>query len=211
MSVRSGGSEAAFEHRAVLLAAPAHCLARIALDADAGLTLEPLAEVYYPPVASVVLGFRRADVDHPLDGFGMLVPEVEKFRILGTLFSSSLFPNRAPDGHVTLTTYVGGVRAPDLALRPIEELFNLTLTDLATILGLRGNPTFQHAVLYRQAIPQYEVGYGRFKTLMETIETRAPGIFLAGHYRNGISLGDSIIAGHDVADRIAAFARAWTA
>ncbi len=208
VSVQSGGSDAAFEHRAVLLAAPAHCLARIAFDADAGLTLAPLAEVYYPPVASVVLGFRRADVDHPLDGFGMLVPEVEKFRILGTLFSSSLFPNRAPDGHVTLTTYVGGVRAPDLALRPIDELFNLTLTDLATILGVRGSPTFRHAVLYRQAIPQYEVGYGRFKALMETIETRAPGIFLAGHYRNGISLGDSIIAGHDVADRIAAFARA---
>ncbi|HOC00518.1 MAG TPA: protoporphyrinogen oxidase [Verrucomicrobiota bacterium] len=211
VSVQSGGSEDAFEHRAVLLAAPAHCLARIALNADAGLTLAPLAEVYYPPVASVVLGFRRADVAHPLDGFGMLVPEVEKFRILGTLFSSSLFPNRAPDGHVTLTTYVGGVRAPDLALRPIEELFNLTLTDLATILGVRGSPTFRHAVLYRQAIPQYEVGYGRFKTLMETIETRASGIFLAGHYRNGISLGDSIIAGHDVADRIAAFARAWPA
>lgn len=207
VSVQSGGSTAAFEHRAVLLAAPAHCLARIALDAGAGLTLAPLTEVYYPPVASVVLGFRRADVDHPLDGFGMLVPEVEKFRILGTLFSSSLFPNRAPDGHVTLTTYVGGVRAPDVALRPIEELFNLTLTDLATILGVRGSPTFRHAVLYRQAIPQYEVGYERFKTLMETIEARAPGIFLAGHYRNGISLGDSIIAGHDVADRIAAFAR----
>lgn len=207
VTARRDGADTAAEHRAVLLAAPAHRLAQIGLRAGADLTLGPLAEVYYPPVASVVLGFRREDIDHPLDGFGMLVPEVERFRILGTLFSSSLFPNRAPTGHVTLTSYIGGVRAPDLALRPIEELFDLTLADLRTILGARGNPTFRHAVLYRQAIPQYEVGYGRFKALMEKVELEAPGIFLAGHYRNGISLGDSIIAAHDVAVRMAAFVR----
>jgi len=219
---QTSAGEAAQLHRAVLLTAPAYRLAQIALRASpepapsssppdrgaetgsAALTLAALAEVHYPPVASVVLGFRREDVDHPLDGFGMLVPEVERFNILGTLFSSSLFPNRAPAGHVTLTTYVGGVRSPDLALKPTEGLFALTLADLGKILGVRGKPTFRHAVLYRRAIPQYEVGYGRFKTLLETIEAKAPGLFFAGHYRNGISLGDSIIAGHDVAQRIGA-------
>jgi len=212
ITVRTAGGETAREHRAVLLAAPTHRLAQIALRVGSAqatapdLTLAPLAEVHYPPVASVVLGFRREDVPHPLDGFGMLVPEVERFRILGTLFSSSLFPNRAPAGHVALTTYVGGVRSPDQALRPVEELFAVTVADLRAILGVRGEPTFRHAVLYRQAIPQYEVGYGRFKALMDNLEAKAPGLFLAGHYRNGISLGDSIIAGHDVAARIAALA-----
>ncbi len=190
------------DHRAVLLTAPTHRLARIAMRAGPGLTLSPLSEVNYPPVASVVLGFRREDVAHPLDGFGVLIPEVERFQILGTLFSSSLFPNRAPAGHVTLTSYVGGVRAPQLALRPTPELFDLTVADLRRLLGVRGEPTFRHAVLYRQAIPQYEVGYGRFKALMDSLERHAPGLFLAGHFRNGISLGDSIIAGHDVVDRI---------
>ncbi len=190
-------------HRAVLLAAPAYRLAEIELVADDAPSLRALGDIHYPPVASVVLGFRREDVLHPLDGFGMLVPAVERFSILGTLFSSSLFPNRAPAGHVLLTTYVGGVRAPELALRPEDELIELTLRDLRQILGVRGAPTFRHLRVYPRAIPQYEVGYGRFKDLMDEIEARAPGVFFAGHYRNGISLGDSIIAGHDAAERIA--------
>jgi len=202
VTVASDGAEAIVEHAAVLLTAPAHKLAEIALQAGAGLTLQPLREIHYPPVASVVLGFRRDQVAHPLDGFGMLIPEVERFQILGTLFSSSLFPHRAPAGHVTLTTYVGGVRAPDLALRPENELYAMTLQDLRTILGVTGQPTFQHSVLYPQAIPQYEVGYGRHKSLMADLEQRAPGLFFAGHYRDGISLGDSILSGHDTAERM---------
>jgi protoporphyrinogen/coproporphyrinogen III oxidase len=85
-------------------------------------SIATLARVYYPPVASVVLGFRRADVAHPLDGFGMLIPEKEGFNILGALFSSSLFPNRAPEGEVTITCYIGGARAPELPLKSREEL-----------------------------------------------------------------------------------------
>jgi protoporphyrinogen/coproporphyrinogen III oxidase len=156
-------------------------------------------------VASVVLGFRREDVPHPLNGFGMLIPAVEGFRILGTIFSSSLFPHRAPPGHVTLTSYVGGTRAPELAARSGDELAAITTEDLRVILGIRGQPTFRHHVYYPKAIPQYEVGYGRFKQLMTDFETRAPGLFLAGHYRDGISLGDSLASGSDVADRIRSF------
>jgi len=193
------------EHAAVLLAAPAYKLAELELAAGNGLSLAPLAQIYYPPVASIVLGFRREAVAHPLDGFGMLIPQLEGFSILGTLFSSSLFPHRAPAGHVTLTSYVGGVRAPELALRDGDELVAMTAKDLRTILGVTGEPTFRHHVLYRQAIPQYEVGYGRFKAVMDELETKAPGLFLAGHYREGISLGDSIISGHNVAERIARY------
>lgn len=191
------------EHPAVLFTAPAHKLPEVA-----GFKLDLLKEIYYPPVASVVLGFRRDQVVHPLDGFGMLIPEVEGFRILGTLFSSSLFRNRAPDGHVTLTTYIGGARVPELALRPTHELIEMTLQDLGVILGVTGRPTFEHVVVYPKAIPQYEVGYGRFKDLMTDIETRAPGMFFAGHYRDGISLGDSLVSGHDVAGRVADFWKA---
>lgn len=205
VGVRTAAGEGAAEHPAVLLAAPAYRLAEVTLAAPGAPGLEGLAPIHYPPVASVVLGFRRDDVPHPLDGFGMLVPEVEKFGILGTLFSSSLFPNRAPAGQVLLTTYVGGVRAPELALKPEDELVALTVRDLRAILGVRGEPTYRHVVVYPRAIPQYEVGYGRYKSLMDDLEAKAPGIFLAGHFRNGISLGDSIIAGHDVAERIVAW------
>jgi oxygen-dependent protoporphyrinogen oxidase len=99
---------------------------------------------------------------------------------------------------------VGGTRAPELAARGGDELAAMTTEDLRVILGIRGEPTFRHHVYYPKAIPQYEVGYGRFKQIMTDIEAKAPGLFLAGHYRDGISLGDSLASGSDVADRIAA-------
>ncbi len=167
------------------------------------LDLAAFSEIRYPPVASVVLGFRREDVEHPCEGFGMLIPRIEGFKILGTIFSSSLFPNRAPTGHLTLTSYVGGERYPELTSLPGETLYEIVCADLRVLLGVRGKPTFQNCVLYPQAIPQYNVGYGRFKELMNDIETKAPGFFLAGHYRDGISLSDSIISGINVVERVA--------
>jgi len=152
----------------------------------------------------VVLGFRREDVAHPCEGFGMLIPKIEGFKILGTIFSSSLFPNRAPAGHLTLTSYVGGERYPELALLPEEKLYQLVCEDLRVLLGVRGKPTFQNSVLYSKAIPQYNVGYGRYRDLMAEVEAKAPGLFLAGHYRDGVSLGDSIVSGTNVAERVAA-------
>jgi protoporphyrinogen/coproporphyrinogen III oxidase len=165
--------------------------------------LQAFSEIRYPPVASMVLGFRREDVAHPCEGFGMLIPKVEGFKILGTIFSSSLFPNRAPAGHLTLTSYIGGERYPELASLPAEKLYEIVCEDLRVLLGVRGRPTFQHSVFYPHAIPQYNVGYGRFKELMNEIEAKAPGFFLAGHYRDGISLSDSIVSGINVAERVA--------
>jgi protoporphyrinogen/coproporphyrinogen III oxidase len=167
--------------------------------------LAPFSEIRYPPVASVVLGFRREDVAHPCEGFGMLIPKIEGFKMLGTIFSSSLFPNRAPAGHLTLTSYIGGERYPDLALLPPDELVELTCADLRVLLGVRGRPVFQHCVLYRRAIPQYNVGYGRFRELMNDLENQAAGFFLAGHYRDGVSLGDTIVSGCNVVERVEKF------
>jgi len=167
-----------------------------------GIDSSPFSEIRYPPVASVVLGFRREDVAHSCQGFGMLIPRVEGFRIIGTIFSSSLFPNRAPGGHLTLTSYVGGERQPELALRPTDELVALACADLRVLLGVKGPPVFRHTVLYPKAIPQYNLGYGRYRELMSAIENQAAGLFLAGHYREGVSLGDSIVSGCNAAERV---------
>ncbi len=215
------------EHSAVIFCGTAPRLAELRVERSAGLRpgaldstkragsetgapldLTPFSEIRYPPVASVVLGFRREDVTHPCNGFGMLIPKIEGFKILGTIFSSSLFPNRAPAGHLTLTSYVGGERYPELAAKSPEELFALTGEDLRVLLGVRGKPTFQHCVVYPQAIPQYNVGYGRFKQLMAAVETQTPGLFLAGHFRDGVSLSDSIVSGCNVAERVESFVTA---
>jgi oxygen-dependent protoporphyrinogen oxidase len=168
-------------------------------------SFKAFSEIRYPPVASVVLGFRREDVAHPCEGFGMLIPKIEGFKILGTIFSSSLFPNRAPAGHLTLTSYIGGERYPELALLPAEKLVALVCEDLRVLLGVTGKPAFQHCVLYPKAIPQYNVGYGRYRELMNEIESQAGGLFFAGHYRDGVSLGDSIVSGVNIVEHVEKF------
>ncbi len=193
------------EHTAVVFAGTAYNLAELELDIGQRIDLRLFANIYYPPVASVVLGFKREDVAHPLDGYGVLVPRVEGLKILGTLFSSSLYPNRAPAGHVTLTTYLGGAREPELALKPEHELVDITRRDLAVVLGTKGKPTFERCMLYQKAIPQYELGYGLFRAKLDEIETAAPGLFFAGHYRDGISVGDSIMSGCAIVGRVQSY------
>ena len=192
------------EHSAVIFCGTAGRLAKLKIEAPESLPeLSAFSEIRCPPVASVVLGFRREDVAHSCQGFGMLIPRVEGFKILGTIFSSALFPNRAPAGFHTLTSYVGGERQPELASLPAEKLYELVTGDLRVLLGVKGQPVFKHSVFYPKAIPQYNVGYGRFKDLMNDLEAKAPGLFLAGHYRDGISLSDSIMSGCNAADRVA--------
>jgi len=105
-------------------------------------------------------------------------------------------------GHVTLTSYLSGARLPNLARLSADQLFELTYANLRALLGIKGQPTFKHLAFFPRAIPQYEVGFGRFRTLMKEIEAKASRFFLAGHYRDGVSLADSIISGSDAATRI---------
>src|ERR1017187_8871017 len=205
LDLRERGEVTRAEHSAVIYAGTAFRLAEMEVQASMPLHLRKFAEIRYPPVASVVLGFRREDVAHSCEGFGMLIPKVEGFKILGTIFSSSLFPNRAPAGHLTLTSYVGGERYPELASLPPETLVGLVCEDLRVLLGVKGQPVFQHCALYPKAIPQYNLGYGRFKDMMNEIEAKARGLFFAGHYRDGVSLGDSIVSGVNNAERAGDF------
>jgi oxygen-dependent protoporphyrinogen oxidase len=172
------------------------------------LDLSQFSEIRYPPVTSVVLGFRREDVKHPCEGYGMLIPKVEGFKILGTIFSSSLFPNRAPAGHILLTSYVGGERQPEMASLLPDKLVAMTHEDLRVLLGVNGEPTFRHTVFYPKAIPQYNIGYGRYREWMNETEDKAVGLFFAGHYRDGVSLGDSIVSGCNITERVEKFLKA---
>jgi oxygen-dependent protoporphyrinogen oxidase len=199
------GNERDIPCDAVLLALPAHQLARLSVRTNREVNLSQFSRIYYPPVASVMLGFRREQVKHPLDGFGVLVPEKEQLKILGALFSSSLFPNRAPEGEVAITCFIGGTRSPSLAAEDTKDLVKIAKADLELLLGVSGEPTFSHVTTFKKAIPQYNVGFGEFKALMNYLEMRAPGIFVAGHSRDGISVSDSIVSGHNVVQRIQTF------
>jgi protoporphyrinogen/coproporphyrinogen III oxidase len=188
----------------VIYAAPAHCADEMDLGFEGGDRLKTLTSITHPPVAVLVLGFRREDVAHRLDGFGFLVPDVERRNVLGVIFSSTLFPGRAPAGHVLLTAFVGGIRHPDLANADLSTLTARVLDDLRLLLGVRGEPTFRAFQLWPKAIPQYTLSYGRFKEIMDEAERRNPGLGLTGSYREGVAVGEVIAAADQVAERIAA-------
>ncbi len=201
--VISTNSDSSFD--AVIYCGTAHRLADLEIvngNEKPNISTAICVEISHPPVASVVLGFRREDVTHPCAGFGMLIPKIAGHKILGTIFSSALFPNRAPAGHLTLTSYLGGARSPELGLLPPEKLIETTLADLRLLLGVTGTPVFSHTKTWLRAIPQYNVGYGKFKTWFDDFEKSQPYFFFAGSYRDGVSLGDSIVSGVNIAERV---------
>ena len=197
---RHDGLAATEEFDAVVLALPAAALAQLSLGASGERPLAALERVDYPPVTSLFLGFRREQLAHPLDGFGALVPAVEHRSVLGVLFSSTLFADRAPAGHVALTVYIGGTRQPELARLTPDLLRPRVLADLRDLLGVRGDPVFSHTTFWPHAIPQYNLGYERFLNAMTETETQHPGLFIGGHVRDGISLANCIAAGQRLAE-----------
>jgi oxygen-dependent protoporphyrinogen oxidase len=185
---------------AVLSALPADALAALQFEGVPGAgQLAQLREIEHPPVVSIFTGYRRENVAHPLDGFGLLMPEVEHRRILGTLFSSSLFSGRAPAGHVALTSFVGGARSPALTELDDAGLRRLVREELGPLLGVHGDPVFFHVQRWPRAIPQYTLGYARFKAIFAAVESAAPGLHLGGNARDGISLANCIESGRRLA------------
>ena len=185
----------------VLLATPAAGLAALTIGSGDERPLADLAEIVYPPVSALFLGYRREQVAHPLDGFGMLVPAVENSRLLGVLFSSSLFPGRAPAGHVALTVMVGGQRDPALGRSDLAELLPLVQAELGRILGVSGDPVMVRHNAWPRAIPQYELGYERFLDAMSAAEAAHPGLLIGGHVRDGIAVSACLASGQNLARR----------
>jgi len=195
------GTQVTESFSSVVCALPAAALAAIKFEAVPGSErLSELIDIEHPPVTSVFVGYRREQVAHPLDGFGLLVPEVEQRRMLGVLFSSTLFPNRAPDGHVALTLFIGGVRAPELAKLDDVALRKLVSEELGELLGVKGEPVRFSVVRWPRAIPQYTLGYARFKTIFTQVETGTPGLYFGGNARDGISLANCIESGRRLAN-----------
>src|SRR6056297_448619 len=165
--------------------------------------LKKIRHVAYPPLSMMVLGYKKEDIGHPLDGFGFLVPEVENRNILGALFTSTLFKNRAPEGHHLLTVFAGGARQPDIARMDSEKLLKLVEDDLKDLIGLKGNPVFKDHIYWPNSIPQYDKGYGEIYSILEQIERDNPGLHLAGNFRDGISVPDCIKSGLKLGRKLA--------
>lgn len=198
-SVKADSDENIFD--ALIISTPAEIAAELIKNADANLS-EHLKNIYYPPVAMVFFGVKKESLAQKLDGFGFLIPSAEKRRILGTIWNSAVFENRAPDGYHLLTTFVGGARNAELFEKSDDELFQIVYEELNSILGLREKPELMHIKRWRRAIPQYLLGYEKIENSIAEFERANQGIYFCSNFYKGISVGDCVKNAYRVADAI---------
>lgn len=177
----------------------AHLLSTISLNSPNTALLQ---KIPHAPMAVIHLGFPRSSVKHPLDGFGVLISRKRGIRTLGALFSSTLFPGRAPVNHVLITAFIGGTLDPDILNLDDATLIQTVQNDLSPLLKITSSPVFENVVRWRRAIPQYEHDHSRVIDLCQKLESSYPGIHLIGNYRDGISLESRLIKGHALGNSI---------
>lgn len=185
----------------VVLASPAYAQAAMLRDIAPDISMV-LDKIPYPPLTVCCLGYRAKDIDCNLDGFGFLVPSREKRKILGTLWDTSIFPNRAPEGHILLRSMIGGARRPDLALMPDDVMIDAMRSELSEIMGLKADPVFARTYRHEKAIPQYNIGHAAGLAAIDAALAKHPGLALSGNAYRGVSLNDCIENAYKVAEAI---------
>lgn len=189
--------------KSVALTAPAAATSSILRD----LVPEAVAleSIHYPTVWSISLAYPTSEFKTPLSGFGNLIPRSQGVRTLGTIWSSCLFPGRAPEGMELLLSYIGGAQDPSIADLTEEEVVATVDKDIKSILlkdGTSVKPTVVGARKWGRAIPQYNIGYSDLMQKVTSALGDHPGIFLGGNYSSGVAFGDCVLWGKDTAPKI---------
>jgi oxygen-dependent protoporphyrinogen oxidase len=185
----------------IILATPAYTAGQIVASISEKLHAY-LSALPYAPVAVVAGGYQRHQVGHALDGFGYLVPRAQNLRVLGTVWNSSLFPGRAPDGMVTLTSFAGGTGDPGIVHQEAEAIAAIVEGEVAKVLDIAGPPQERAVWRLEKGIPQYNLGHAASLAAIREELVRFPGIFLAGNYLQGPSLQNTIEQATQIADSV---------
>ena len=185
--------------KVIVIAAPAHVASRLVAPFAAGLA-QKLSGVAYASLAVVGTGYYKKQSTMELDGFGVLIPRSEKHRTLGIVWNSSLFPGRAPEGQMTLASFIGGATDPDLARRSEAEISAIVQRDHEQILGVTGSPIASKVWIHHKALPQYNLGHGHVVEALRDAERANAGLFFAGNYLEGPSIGKCVERGFQTAE-----------
>jgi len=191
----------AMESDLVISASPAYAIADLVAKLDHGLA-ELLRSIPYASMNVVCFGYLRDKIKRDLDGFGYLIPKKEGCHTLGTLWDSSIFPNRAPEGHVLLRSMLGGATRPEAIRLNAEQVAGQVRSDLKQIMGIAAEPDFSRIFRHPQAIPQYTVGHQRKLNALQEALGNHPGLYLTGNAFKGIGLNDCVNAANDVAEEV---------
>jgi oxygen-dependent protoporphyrinogen oxidase len=191
------------EADAIVLAVPASAAAGL-VERASPVAAQKLRSIAYAPVAVVASGYRQSDVAHDLEGFGFLVPRVERRTILGSLFSTSLFAGRAPESHALFTTFIGGQREPEAVALDDAALASRAATELEALVGARA-PVFTRIVRWPQAIPQYAIGHQQRIATIDAAFAALPGVFACASWRGGVAVGDRVTSALETAASVEAY------
>ncbi len=186
---------------AVCLALPSHLAAKLLKQIDAPLARE-MEEIAYASTATVNLAYRREDVAHPLDGFGFVVPFIERRSLIACSFSSVKFAGRAPQGHVLLRAFVGGALQPEMFEQNDSEIVQNIRRDLRDLLGIERAPLFAHVEKWPRSMAQYHIGHlERVARIQDRLKQMA-SLQLAGNAYEGAGLPDCIRSGETAARQL---------
>lgn len=200
LSFAEGGAPACFDH--VVIAASVRQTQRLLNSVDPELSAD-FENVPSAGSAIASLGYLRDQIQHPLDGFGFVVPQIERRPILSGSFSSVKFPGRAPPGHVLIRVFLGGAARPDLLQRDDAALVETAHEELARLLGIDQKPVFSCLNRWNQAMPQYQVGHLEWVASVRSRLAQWPGLELAGNAYEGVGVPQCIHSGEQAAERIA--------
>ena len=195
--VRTGQLELHARH--LIIALPVNrCLE---LLVGAGLPEPPMQSIPEAKLATVAMGFAADKAQVPF-GFGYLAPEQEQRFALGTLFSSHMFPGRAPEGHLLVETLVGGRRHPERLELPDEEIVARAYEDIKQLMKLPDPPVFSRVLRPRWGIPQMEEGYPALLAWRNQLHEMLDSLHLCGFGWQGIGINDMHKEAWKVAKRI---------
>ncbi|HWP76937.1 MAG TPA: protoporphyrinogen oxidase [Methylomirabilota bacterium] len=194
-------SGVAYEADALVLASEAHQAARMLRYVDPALA-HLLEGIPHASSATVSLAYRRADVRHPLDGFGFVVPHAERRPIIACTFSSVKYAGRAPDGHVLLRVFLGGALNEGVLQGDDATLVRTAREQIGPLLGITAEPELARVARHAQAMPQYHVGHAARAAAIEQAVSRHPGLRLVGGAYRGVGIADCVRSGEDAAERL---------
>ncbi|MCA1576804.1 MAG: protoporphyrinogen oxidase [Acidobacteria bacterium] len=195
------GKEDTIEADAICLAVPAYIAAQLLTSVDQTLASQ-LNKIRYASTATINFAYRRDAIQHPLDGFGFVVPFVEKRSLIACTFSNVKFPGRAPSGHTLLRAFAGGALQPDLFALEAPEMLRRVEHDLRELLRIDGKPLFAEVSKWSNSMPQYEVGHLDRVAAIENQLAQLPNLTLAGNAYRGAGIPDCIRSGESAAEKL---------
>jgi len=187
--------------KSLILAIPTNVAGTLLAHVDPSFE-SPLNSVEFAALAVVSLAYRKQDVGHSLNGFGFLVPRSAGLRVLGSVWNSSLFPGRAPEGHALLTSFVGGTTDPAAAKLQPQELSSLVHRELSPLLSIQTEPVFSNVTIWPRALPQYNLGHDDRLAAAAIACSRFPGLWLIGNYLQGPAIGTCVDQALAVAEEV---------